>query len=68
MKFFVLPRTLRFLGIKTCEPTEELGGWLYRDTGLCCSKRLGTYVEKKADASINTAALCFDVGKPIAAV
>jgi hypothetical protein len=26
---FVLLRTLRILGIKTCEPTEELGGWLY---------------------------------------
>jgi hypothetical protein len=24
----VLLRTLRLLGIKTCEPTEELGGWL----------------------------------------
>jgi hypothetical protein len=26
---FVLLRTLRFLGIKTYEPAEELGGWLY---------------------------------------
>jgi hypothetical protein len=26
---FVLLRTRRSLGIKTCEPTEELGGWLY---------------------------------------
>jgi hypothetical protein len=25
----VLLRTLRVLGIKTCEPTEQLGGWLY---------------------------------------
>jgi hypothetical protein len=25
----VLLRKLRFLGIKTCEPTEELGRWLY---------------------------------------
>jgi hypothetical protein len=24
----VLLRTLRFTGIKTCEPTEELRGWL----------------------------------------
>jgi hypothetical protein len=25
----LLLRTLRFRGIKTCEPTEELGGWFY---------------------------------------
>jgi hypothetical protein len=28
---FVLFRTLRLLGIKTCEPTEELGGRLYAE-------------------------------------
>jgi hypothetical protein len=31
---FMLLRTLIFLGIKTCEPTEELGGWLYILLGL----------------------------------
>jgi hypothetical protein len=35
----MLLRTLRFLRTKTCEPTEELGGWLYAyEDGTECSE------------------------------
>jgi hypothetical protein len=49
----VLLRTLGLLGIKTCEPTEELGGWLQiQQTKLNLTPiTITAYAEKRVNSS-----------------
>jgi hypothetical protein len=49
----VLLRTLRLLGIKTCEPTEELAGWLYASDELI----LDLFINK--DDRVRAQTVCF---------